>query len=66
MNKLIANAGLSAGGLGVALIVGAGVWRVTGHYHLAGFDVMTLFVGGMGLTLMGCFALLYLSSTART
>ncbi len=65
MNKLIEKAGLGAGVLGVLMIAGAGIWRVTGHYRLAGFDVMTLFVGGMGLTLIGCFALLYLRSVTR-
>ena len=59
MNKLVAMAGLGAGVLGVILTVVSGIWRVTGHYHLAGFEVMTLFVGGMGLMLIACFAELY-------
>jgi len=66
MNKLIANGGFAVGALGVLLTAFAGVWRVTGHYHLAGFETMTLFVGGMGLTLIGCFAKLHLLSTSRT
>ena len=45
MNKLIEKAGLGVGMLGVLMIAGAGIWRITGHYRLAGFDVMTLFVG---------------------
>ena len=65
MNKLIEKAGLGVGILGVLMMAGAGIWRVTGHYRLAGFDVMTLFVGGMGVTLIGCFALLYLRRVTR-
>ncbi|MBI5751613.1 MAG: hypothetical protein HZA59_05645 [Hydrogenophilales bacterium] len=65
MNKLIANGGCAVGVLGVLLTVASGVWRITGHYHLAGFETMTLFVGGMGLMLIGCFAKLHLLSTSR-
>lgn len=65
MDKLVEKAGLGAGVLGVLMIAGAGIWRVTGHYRFAGFDVMTLFLGGMGLTLIGCFALLCLRSVPR-
>lgn len=63
MNKLIAKGSCVVGGLGVFLTAAAGIWRVTGHYHLAGFETMTLFVGGMGLMLIGCFAKLHLLST---
>lgn len=63
MNKLIANGGFAVGALGVLLTTAAGIWRITGHYHLAGFETMTLFVGGMGLILIGCFAKLYLNAT---
>jgi len=66
MNKLIANGGLGVGVLGALLTVAAGIWRITGHFHLAGFETMTLFVGGMGLMLIGCFAKLHLLSASRT
>lgn len=59
MHKLIASGSVGLGVLGVVLTAVAGVWRVTGHYHIAGFEVMTLFVGGMGLMLIACFAKLY-------
>lgn len=59
MNKLIANVGCAIGAAGVLVTVAAGLWRVTGHYYLAGFETMTLFVGGMGLILIGCFAKLH-------
>lgn len=65
MNKLIANGALGVGILGVLLTTIAGIWRITGHFHLAGFESMTLFVGGMGLMLIGCFAKLHLLSTSR-
>ena len=63
MNNLIGMAGSIVGLAGVLLSVAAGLARVTGHYHLAGFEIMTLFVGGMGLTLMGSFAKLHVLST---
>jgi len=66
MNKLIANGGFAVGALGVLLTAAAGIWRITGHYHLAGFESMTLFVGGMGLILIGCFTKLYLNATPYT
>ena len=56
MDKIIALVGNIAGLAGVLLTVTASVARVLNHYHLGGFEVMTLFVGGMGLMLMGCFA----------
>lgn len=65
MNKLIANGGCGVGVLGVLLTSAAGIWRITGHYHLAGFETMTLFVGGMGLILIGCFAKLHLLTPPR-
>lgn len=59
MDKMIALGGNLVGLAGVLLTVVAGVARVTNHYHLVGFEVMTLFVGGMGLTLIGSFAKLH-------
>ncbi len=65
MNKLIANGGCAIGAAGVLLTVAAGAWRVSGHYYVAGFETMTLFVGGMGLILIGCYAKLHLISPSR-
>ena len=56
MDKIIALVSNITGMAGMFLTVAAGVARVGGHYHLGGFEVMTLFVGGMGLMLIGCFA----------
>ena len=63
MHNMIALVGSIVGLAGVLLTVAAGVARVSGHYHLVGFESMTLFVGGMGLTLIGSFAKLHLLSS---
>lgn len=47
-------AGTAAGALGVLICAASGVARVTGHYHLGGFEAMTLFNGGVGLMVAGC------------
>ncbi len=65
MNKTIALGGNVVSLAGVLLTVTAGVARVTGHYHLAGFEVMTLFVGGMGLMLIGSLAKLHTLTNQR-
>jgi type IV secretory pathway VirB2 component (pilin) len=65
MDKIIALGGNVVGLAGVLLTVVAGVGRIMGHYHLAGFEIMTLFVGGMGLMLIGSFAKLYILSNPR-
>ena len=63
MNNLIGMAGTIVGLAGVVLTVVAGIARVTGHYHLGHFETMTLFVGGMGLAVIGSFAKLHVLST---
>jgi hypothetical protein len=65
MDKLIGLGGNVVGVAGALLTAAAGVARVTGHYYLGGFEAMTLFVGGMGLMLIGSFALLHLLSKQR-
>ena len=65
MDKIIALGGNAVGLAGVLLTVVAGVARVSGHYHLFGFEVMTLFVGGMGLMLIGCLAKLHILTNQR-
>jgi hypothetical protein len=65
MDKTIALGGNVVGLAGVLLTVVAGVVRIMGHYHLAGFEIMTLFVGGMGLTLIGSFAKLHILTNQR-
>lgn len=46
--------GTAAGALGVLICAVSGVARVAGHYHLGGFEAMTLFNGGIGLMVAGC------------
>ena len=65
MDKLLANGGNILGLAGVLLTAAAGVGRIMGHYHLAGFESMTLFMGGIGLMVMGCLAKLHVLSNRR-
>ena len=65
MEKLITLVGKVVGLAGIILTATAGVARVAGHYHLAGFEVMTLFVGGMGLMLIACLAKLHSLTNQR-
>ena len=48
MDKTIALGGNIVGLAGVLLTVVAGVARIMGHYHLAGFEIMTLIRGRDG------------------
>lgn len=63
MDKIIALGSNVVGLAGVLLTVVAGGARVAGHYYLGGFEVMTLFVGGMGLMLISSLAKLHLLSS---
>jgi hypothetical protein len=53
MNKLIEYIANAAAVLGVALIIVAGLTRVLGLFYLGNIQVMTVYSGGMGLTLIG-------------
>lgn len=59
MDKMIAQGGNIVGIAGALLTAVAGGARVMGHYYFGGFEVMTLFVGSMGLMLIGCVAMLH-------
>ena len=65
MNKTIAYFGNGVGLAGVLLTLAAGVGRATGHYYFAGFEVLTLFTGGVGLMVMACLAKLQLLASGR-
>ena len=65
MNKMIAYFGNGVGLAGVAVTLVAGVGRATGHYYLGGFEVLTLFTGGVGLMVMACLAKLQLLASGR-
>lgn len=59
MDKIMTLGGNIVALAGVLLTAAAGVTRILSHYYLGGFEVMTLFVGGMGLMLIGCLAKLH-------
>jgi len=65
MNKLIANLTAAIAVLGVVVTIGAGLARLLGHYHLVGFETMTLFTGGMGLMLIGIVGKLFARERSR-
>jgi len=65
MDKLLASGGSLIGLAGALLTIVAGVARITGHYHFAGFEAMTLFTVGVGLMVMGCLAKLHALSNSR-
>jgi len=54
MKNSIGLLGTAAGALGVLVTAAAGIVRLSGHYHLGGFELMTLFNGGVGLMVAGC------------
>ena len=60
MKHLLETGGNGAALLGVLLCLVAGGARVAGAFYLMGFELMTLFIGGMGLMLGGCLAKLHL------
>ena len=57
---LLESGGNGAALFGLLLCLLAGGARVAGVYYLMGFELMTLFTGGMGLMLAACLAKLHL------
>jgi hypothetical protein len=49
MQKLLETAALVTGLLGAIVCLVAGIYRISGSFHLANFEAMSLFVGGVGL-----------------
>jgi len=45
--------------LGVLMCAVSGLSRVTGSFHLAGFENLTLFQGGIALMVLACVLRLY-------
>ncbi len=56
---LMMRGGQIAGVLGLALMVLAVLSRLAGRYIVAGFESGSLFQAGIGATVAGCFALLW-------
>lgn len=55
MTALLSNLGSLSGLLGIALALIAGITRLSGSYHLAGFELQSLFMAGTTLLVTGCF-----------
>ncbi len=49
MERLILLAGNLVAVIGLVMCLGAGVVRLSGHFHLYGYSAMTIFVAGTGL-----------------
>ena len=56
MRGLLSISGSLAGWIGVLVCLVAGVLRIMGVFHFSAFETMTLFNGGVGLTVAGAFA----------
>ena len=54
MNRILELAGNITGWLGILLCLLSGGARITGMFYLAGFQAITLFMGGMALMLASC------------
>lgn len=59
MNTQLSLVGSVLGGLGMLVALIAALARLSGHYHLSGFEAMTIFNGGIGLMVAGCFLKLH-------
>ena len=64
MKHLLESGGNAAALLGALLCLVASGARIAGAYYLMGFELMTLFTGGMGLMLTACLAKLHLLAMA--
>ena len=66
MQQLLTLSGHIAAVLGILLCLASGLARVSGSYHLAGYEATTLFLVGTGLMVFACLAKLQtLSAPSR-
>ena len=66
MQQLLTLSGHIAAVLGILLCLASGLARVSGSYHLAGYEATTLFIVGTGLMVFACLAKLQtLSAQSR-
>jgi hypothetical protein len=56
MERLILLAGNLVAVIGLVMSLGAGVVRLSGHFHLYGYSAMTIFTAGTGLIVIACLA----------
>jgi len=54
MTHLLETLGNIIGGLGILVCLAAGIARITGSFHILGYEAMTLFTGGIALMIMSC------------
>ena len=66
MNKTLEHIGNAAAIVGVLLCAAAGAFRGAGFFYIAGFEAMSLFIGGMGLMVGACLAKLHILSKSRS
>jgi type IV secretory pathway VirB2 component (pilin) len=64
VKTILERLGNGAAIVGVLLCLMAGLARVAGAFYLGGFELMTLFMGGMALMLAACLAKLHLLGMA--
>ena len=57
--------GRLAGAVGVLICVLAVIVRIGGHYTFGGFEVGTLFLGGIAAMVAGCWCLLLPTASRR-
>lgn len=55
--------GSAAGTLGILVAIASIAARLAGHFHLGGFESVTLFQAGIGLVVTGCFFRLHERNT---
>lgn len=59
VKELLTQLGNIAAILGILLCTVSALVRVAGYFYLGGFELMSLFVGGMGLMVGACLAKLH-------
>ena len=64
MEKVLDLIGNVTGGTGVLVTFVAGISRLLGNYHLLGFELVTLFTGGIALMVMACLVKLHQLTTS--
>ena len=66
MNKYIGLIGNIAAVIGVAISLIAGLIRLSGNYHVFGFETQTLFLGSIAIMVFACLAKLHLLSASQS
>ena len=55
MARVLSLLGSLTGWAGVLVCLVSGLLRVSGFYHIAGYGTITIFTGGIGLIVAGCW-----------